>query len=57
MVRGANLPIEEGLRIEAEEWLKAIVTDEAIELMKNYVEQPFEERRSWIKKYGIPHKN
>ena len=57
LVRGSNLPIEEGLRIEAEEWLKTVVTEQAIELMKDYVEQPFEKRRDWIRQYGIPHQN
>lgn len=54
IVRGANLPIEEGLRIEAEEWLKTIVTDEAMALMIDYVEQPFEQRRAWIEEHGVP---
>ncbi|MEQ8233043.1 MAG: enoyl-CoA hydratase/isomerase family protein [Gammaproteobacteria bacterium] len=52
--RGANLPIEEGLRIEAEEWLKTIVTDEAMARMRDYVAQPFEQRRAWVEKYGVP---
>jgi len=52
--RGANLPIEEGLRIEAEEWLKTIVTDEAMALMRDYVAQPFEQRREWIRSHGVP---
>ncbi len=54
LVRGTNYPIEEGLRIEAEEWLKTIETTEAISLMKDYVAQPFDKRRSWILKNGIP---
>ncbi len=54
IVRGANLPIEEGLRIEAEEWLKTIVTPEAMALMRDYVKQPFEARRAWIAEHGIP---
>jgi len=52
--RGTNLPIEEGLRIEAEEWLKTIVTPEAMALMKDYVSQPFEARREWIRTHGVP---
>jgi hypothetical protein len=52
--RGANLPIEEGLRIEAEEWLKTIVTPEAMARMKDYVSQPFEARREWIRTHGVP---
>ncbi len=52
--RGTNLPIEEGLRIEGEEWMKTIVTDEAMELMRDYVAQPFEDRREWIRTHGVP---
>ena len=52
--RGANLPIEEGLRIEGEEWMKTIVTEEAMELMRDYVAQPFEDRREWIRTHGVP---
>ena len=54
IVRGANLPIEEGLRIEAEQWLNTIVTDEAMALMRDYVNQPFEQRREWVRTHGIP---
>jgi enoyl-CoA hydratase len=54
IVRGANLPIEEGLQIEGEEWLKTIVTDEAMRLMRDYVAQPFEKRREWIHTHGVP---
>jgi enoyl-CoA hydratase/carnithine racemase len=54
IVRGANLPMEEGLRIEAEEWLKTIVTDEAMELMRDYVKQPFDQRREWVRSHGVP---
>jgi enoyl-CoA hydratase len=54
IVRGANLPIEEGLRIEAEQWLNTIVTDEAMALMRDYVSQPFEQRRAWVESHGIP---
>jgi enoyl-CoA hydratase/carnithine racemase len=54
IVRGANLPIEEGLRIEGEEWLKTIVTEDALRLMRDYVAQPFEKRRQWIQTHGVP---
>lgn len=52
IVRGANLPMQEGLRVEAEEWLKTIVTDESLELMRDYVAQPFDERRAWVRNHG-----
>ncbi len=54
IVRGANLPIEEGLRVEAEQWLNTIVTDEAMALMRDYVAQPFEKRREWVRTHGVP---
>jgi enoyl-CoA hydratase/carnithine racemase len=52
IVRGANLPMQEGLRVEAEEWLKTIITDEALEAMKSYAETPFEGRREWVREHG-----
>ncbi len=52
VVRGANLPMQEGLRVEAEEWLKTIITDQAIEAMRSYVATPFEERRQWVRDHG-----
>ncbi len=52
VVRGANLPMQEGLRVEAEEWLKTIVTDEALAAIKNYVDAPFDERRAWVREHG-----
>lgn len=54
LVRGGNLPIEEGLKIEAEEWLKTVVTKEAMDLMSDYISQPFEKRRAWIDAHGVP---
>lgn len=54
--RGANLPMEEGLKVEAEEWLKTIVTDEAMARMRDYVAQPFEQRRAWVAAQGVPPK-
>jgi enoyl-CoA hydratase/carnithine racemase len=54
IVRGANLPIEEGLRIEAEQWLNTIVTEQAMTLMRDYVSQPFDKRREWVRNHGIP---
>ena len=52
VVRGANLPMQEGLRVEAEEWLKTIVTDEAMEALRSYAETPFEDRRQWVRDHG-----
>ena len=54
IIRGANLPIAEGLRIEAEEWLKTIVTDIAMEKMRDYVATPFEQRNEWVRTNGVP---
>jgi enoyl-CoA hydratase len=54
VIEGANLPLAEGLRIEAEEWLKTIVTDIAMEKMRDYVAQPFEARNEWVRTNGVP---
>ena len=54
VVRGANLPIAEGLRIEAEEWLKTIVTEIAFEKMRDYVNTPFADRNEWVRANGAP---
>lgn len=51
---GANLPLAEGLRIEAEEWLKTIVTDVAMEKMRDYVATPFADRNEWVRRNGVP---
>lgn len=52
IVRGANLPMQEGLRVEAEEWLKTMATQEAIDLMTDYVDRPVEERLDWVRDHG-----
>jgi enoyl-CoA hydratase len=53
VVRGGNLPIAEGLRIEAEEWLKAGIESRALELMQSYVDTPYDQRRAWIEEHGV----
>lgn len=52
IVRGAELSEREGLRVEAEEWLKTIGTDEAMEALRSYAETPFEGRRQWVRDHG-----
>lgn len=52
IVRGAELPMQEGLKVEAEEWLKTIGTDEAMEALRSYAETPFEGRREWVREHG-----
>ena len=52
VVRGSNLPLQEGVRVEADEWLKTMATEQAIDLMKDYVAQPFEERLNWVRDHG-----
>lgn len=54
ILEGGNLPLAEGLRIEAEEWLKTIVTDIAMEKMRDYVAQPYELRNEWVRRNGVP---
>jgi hypothetical protein len=34
--------------------MKTIVTEEAMALMRDYVAQPFEQRREWIRTHGVP---
>jgi enoyl-CoA hydratase/carnithine racemase len=53
VVRGGNLPIAEGLRIEAEEWLKAGLEPEAMTLMQSYVDTPYDQRRAWVEEHGV----
>jgi enoyl-CoA hydratase len=53
VVRGGNMPLAEGLRVEAEEWLKAGATDEAVERMTSYVATPFEDRKDWVREHGV----
>ena len=52
IVNGANLPTQEGLRVEAEEWLKTMATQDAFDLMTDYVDRPFEERLDWVRDHG-----
>jgi len=52
IVRGGELPMQEGLKVEAEEWLKTIGTDEAMEALRSYAETPFEGRRDWVREHG-----
>lgn len=54
--RGSDLPMEQGLKIEAEEFVKTIATTEALALMQDYIAQPFEQRRDWVQQHSVPAK-
>src|SRR4051794_21462224 len=53
VVRGGNLPVAEGLRIEAEEWLKAGLDAQALDRLQSYVDTPYEDRRAWVEEHGV----
>jgi enoyl-CoA hydratase/carnithine racemase len=49
VLRGASLPLSEGLRVEADAFLATMLTDEGAATMAEYAETPHEERREWIR--------
>ncbi|MCW3013065.1 MAG: enoyl-CoA hydratase [Solirubrobacterales bacterium] len=49
VLRGAQLPLAEGLRVEAEAFLTTMLTDEALTAMNDYVDTPHDERRAWVR--------
>jgi enoyl-CoA hydratase/carnithine racemase len=49
VLRGAQLPLSEGLRVEADTFLATMLTDEAVETMNDYVATDYAERRAWVR--------
>jgi enoyl-CoA hydratase/carnithine racemase len=49
VLRGAALPLSEGLRVEADAFLATMLSDAAVEAMDDYVATPHEERRAWVR--------
>lgn len=47
VLRGASLPLAEGLRIEADGFVATMLTDEAVSGLGEYAGTPLEERRRW----------
>ncbi|MGE4322773.1 MAG: enoyl-CoA hydratase/isomerase family protein [Sphingobium sp.] len=52
IVRGGNLPIAEGLRIEADEWTRTFRAGDWVERMRAYTAEPFDARPDWIRRNG-----
>jgi enoyl-CoA hydratase/carnithine racemase len=49
VLRGASLPLSEGLRVEADAFLAPMLSDEAAAAMSDYAATPHEERRAWVR--------
>lgn len=49
VLRGAQLPLAEGLRVEAEAFLVTMLSEPAVRKMTAYVETPLEGRRAWVR--------
>jgi enoyl-CoA hydratase/carnithine racemase len=49
VLRGSSLPLSEGLRVEADCFLAAMLTDEGAAAMAEYAATPYEERRAWAR--------
>jgi enoyl-CoA hydratase/carnithine racemase len=49
VLRGASLPLGEGLRVEADAFLTTMLTDAAAAAMSDYAATPHDERRAWVR--------
>jgi enoyl-CoA hydratase/carnithine racemase len=49
VLRGSSLPLGEGLRVEADQFLATMLTDEGERTMAEYVATPYEERRAFVR--------
>jgi enoyl-CoA hydratase/carnithine racemase len=49
VLRGASLPLSEGLRVEADAFLTTMLTDEGAAAMSDYAATPHDERRAWVR--------
>ena len=49
VLRGASLPLSEGLRVEADAFLTTMLTDEGAAMMGEYAATPHGERRAWAR--------
>lgn len=49
VLRGAALPLSEGLRIEADGFLTTMLTDDAVSALADYAGTPLPERRAWAR--------
>lgn len=48
--QGSEVHLEGGLEIEADAFLQTMLSDEAVESMREYVALPFEVRRDWLER-------
>jgi enoyl-CoA hydratase len=48
--QGSEIHLEGGLEIEADAFLRTMLSDEAVETMREYVALPYEERREWLER-------
>jgi enoyl-CoA hydratase len=48
--QGSEVHLEGGLEIEGDAFLQTMLSDEAVEAMREYVALPFEERRDWLER-------
>lgn len=55
VLRGAQLPLAEGLRVEAEAFLTTMLSDEAVSRMGEYVDTAYEDRRGWVRSRATGH--
>lgn len=46
--QGIDLPLAEGLKVEAEAFLQTLLSDDARTAMRAYIAQPLAQRREWI---------
>ncbi len=44
---GVDLPLADGLKVETDAFYRTMASDEGLELMRQYVATPLEERRNW----------
>ncbi len=56
VLRGANLPLSEGLRVEADAFLATMLSDDAVTAMDDYVATAHDARRAWVRgrAAGVP---
>jgi enoyl-CoA hydratase/carnithine racemase len=49
VLRGASLPLSEGLRVEADAFLATMLSEEGAAAMSDYAATPHDERRAWVR--------
>jgi len=53
---GSEVHMQGGLEIEGDAFIHTMLTDEAVEIMEDYVAQPYEDRIAWLeRKKGLLH--